>query len=111
MPRYHVETPCARCGGTRELPEQGYCRSCRAAYMRDYRGAGTGEHRRRDAARAALRHLVRIGAVERQPCEVCGRTDDVEGHHTDYDQVADVRWLCPAHHAAEPKDRLATSSA
>jgi hypothetical protein len=95
--------PCP-CGGER-VPGQGYCRACRAAYQRRYRGA-SGEVRRRDAARAAANYLLKKGDLTRQPCEACGATEGVQMHHDDYNKIADVRWLCVRHHADEPKDRL-----
>lgn len=42
----------------------------------------------------------RAGLLIPQPCQVCGRTDDVEGHHPDYSKPLEVQWLCPKHHAA-----------
>jgi hypothetical protein len=30
------------------------------------------------------------------PCLLCG--EKAEAHHTDYDMLLDVIWLCPAHH-------------
>jgi hypothetical protein len=41
------------------------------------------------------------GALKRSPCEVCGGTENVHGHHDDYDKPLDVRWLCAKHHAQE----------
>ena len=52
----------------------------------------------RDRARRLLTIAVREGRVIRKPCEVCGSTDS-EGHHDDYSQPLQVRWLCPKHHS------------
>ncbi len=49
----------------------------------------------RDTARAALR----LGHLQRKPCEVCGSPDS-EKHHDDYDKPLEVRWLCRKHHLA-----------
>lgn len=38
------------------------------------------------------------GELVRQPCQVCGATDGVQGHHEDYSRPLDVWWLCPLHH-------------
>lgn len=56
----------------------------------------------RDRIRAGnkLRYAVRMNRIERSPCEVCGTTDRVHGHHDSYEKgkELDVRWLCQTHH-------------
>lgn len=49
-------------------------------------------------AHAELNREVRAGRLIRQPCEVCGSTHRVEGHHEDYSRPLDIRWLCQRHH-------------
>lgn len=48
-------------------------------------------------ARIAFKRAVRLGAIVRQPCEVCGKLK-TDGHHDDYTKPFDVRWLCRLHH-------------
>ncbi|MFK0688015.1 hypothetical protein ACFX5Q_07395 [Mesorhizobium sp. IMUNJ 23033] len=50
---------------------------------------------------SAYRSALRRGLIERQPCEVCGTTDNVDGHHPDYRKPADVIWVCRLHHRRE----------
>jgi len=50
------------------------------------------------AAREKVYDAVRDGRLERQPCEECGSTEDVEAHHPDYSNPYDVVWLCREHH-------------
>lgn len=54
-------------------------------------------------ARQEVANALRRGELERLPCEVCGRTP-TQGHHDDYDQPLDVRWLCLEHHREEHAD-------
>lgn len=48
-------------------------------------------------ARMAVTHAITAGILVRQPCEVCGATE-VHGHHDDYGNPLEVRWLCSEHH-------------
>lgn len=41
-----------------------------------------------------LQYAVRTGAILKPPCEECGATKNVHGHHEDYSKPLDVRWLC-----------------
>jgi len=59
-------------------------------------------------ARAQMARAIKSGKLVRGPCEVCGiehgaqREDgtrvQVQGHHDDYRQPLQVRWLCGVHH-------------
>lgn len=54
-------------------------------------------------AHLTVRNAMRLGLLERQPCEVCGDPKS-EAHHDDYDRPLDVTWLCRAHHRAVHRD-------
>lgn len=45
-----------------------------------------------------VRTAVKYGKLEKQPCEVCGTTKNVDAHHDDYEKPLEVRWLCKSHH-------------
>jgi hypothetical protein len=53
---------------------------------------------RKAAAHNAINHAIGRGAIERQPCEVCGNPK-THAHHPDYSKPLDVMWLCARHHA------------
>ncbi len=93
---------CPRCGAPRDREDQGYCRPCHAAYMRENRkrySELSDEQRQKAIARAYARTYQRRGRLAQQPCEGCGG-DDAQKHHDDYSQPLSVRWLCQSCHAA-----------
>ena len=53
-----------------------------------------------DAYRAqnAVNNAIRDGKIEKGPCEICGTTAHVHGHHKDYSRPLDVTWLCARCH-------------
>ena len=55
------------------------------------------------AARYAVNNAIRDGKMKKGPCEVCGTTEGIHGHHDDYSKPLSVRWLCHRHHRAEHK--------
>lgn len=50
----------------------------------------------RVVAQNRLNYAIRKGLVVRQPCENCGTTDRVHGHHASYapEDWYNVNWLC-----------------
>lgn len=70
-----------------------------AKLAREYRE----RHPEKIVAQNRLNYAVRKGRVVRLPCEVCGTTDRVHGHHPSYDPKDwyNVRWLCSVCHTSE----------
>lgn len=56
------------------------------------------DHPDKAAARSDVSNALKDGRLERQPCEECGTTEQVQAHHEDYSKPLDVRWLCKTHH-------------
>jgi hypothetical protein len=48
-------------------------------------------------ANEAVQYALRMGTLQKQPCEVCG-DQKAYAHHDDYEKQLEVRWLCPGHH-------------
>lgn len=48
-------------------------------------------------ARNTLIRAIKSGEIRRGNCEVCGE-QMAQGHHDDYNQPLNVRWLCRKHH-------------
>jgi hypothetical protein len=51
----------------------------------------------KESSRNKLRYAVKIGKIERLPCEVCGK-EKAQAHHEDYSKPLEVKWLCDLHH-------------
>lgn len=49
-------------------------------------------------AREIVHNELKRGRLTRRPCESCGATKRIHGHHDDYSQPTVVRWLCALHH-------------
>lgn len=54
---------------------------------------------KRYLAHLATQNAMRLGVIERGPCEVCG-DPKTDAHHDDYDRPFEVRFLCRRHHKA-----------
>lgn len=50
-----------------------------------------------------IRNRVLRGKLQKLPCEICG-DPNTHGHHPDYSKPAEVKWLCPKHHAEAHKN-------
>ncbi len=70
----------------------------RKAKAIDYQRSARAEDPVRYKARNAVSNALRDGRLLREPCKVCGTTEGVEAHHSDYARPLDVEWLCFAHH-------------
>ncbi len=55
------------------------------------------EYKLKRFARNYLRYRVRQGGIIKEPCVMCGK-EQVEGHHSDYNQPLLVIWLCSECH-------------
>jgi hypothetical protein len=49
-------------------------------------------------------HKLVFHRLTKQPCERCGSTIRVHGHHEDYSKPLEVMWLCPIHHAERHRE-------
>lgn len=84
--------PCSRCGGPRENPHSGYCRSCRSAVQRLYRAQGREQITPAEVARQRVRNSTKIKLhrwyLTPGRCQACGATNAthrIECHHLTYE--------------------------
>ena len=66
------------------------------------------KHHDRTLCRDRFKKAVKKGWIVRKPCEICGDVKS-QGHHEDYSQPYEVRWLCDTHHK-EVEGKLLTVS-
>ena len=52
-------------------------------------------------AKSVVGRAIKNGKLTRQPCERCGSTRNVDGHHDDYNKPLAVEWLCRSCHWKE----------
>lgn len=60
------------------------------------------KNRHKYTAKRLVRAAIEAGKLKRQPCEVCGKTNNqetIEAHHPDYAKPLEVVWLCRKHHS------------
>jgi len=50
-------------------------------------------------AHKAVYNAVKKGELIRQPCMICGATENIHAHHDNYNRKLDVVWLCGKHHS------------
>jgi hypothetical protein len=62
-------------------------------YIKEYRLLYPNKYK----AHTLVGNAVRGKKLFRKPCEVCGQENTV-GHHDDYLEPLNVRWMCQAHH-------------
>jgi hypothetical protein len=94
--RCHTEKPAAGFHFTdkAKTKRDSTCKPCRHRLTQEGR-------RGKFAAQRAVQNAVKRGILVRGACEQCGATEDVQGHHEDYERKLDVRWLCQTCHRRE----------
>jgi hypothetical protein len=88
---------CLRCGKIWEGRTEGRPKNCPGCKSPRWDAAKATVNEAGRAARLVSEALKR-GDLMKQPCEVCGSTMRVEGHHEDYSKPLEVKWLCKLHH-------------
>lgn len=110
-------------------PSRHICRKCNNERCKESNRKNPDRRKKYDAsyeerrterrkARLAITCAIKYRGFEKQPCQVCGREDDVEGHHLSYLEKdwLTVVWLCPvchkgAHHGTVDVSNLQTYTA
>jgi len=63
-------------------------------YLKEYRDKYPNKY----SAHLIVGNAIRDKKLFRKPCEVCGSQNNIHGHHDDYLEPLNVRWLCPICH-------------
>ncbi|MBB5702128.1 hypothetical protein FHS76_002003 [Ochrobactrum daejeonense] len=80
-------------------PENAACRLKSDTRQANWRRANPSKY----AAHIAVQRALTSGTLNKQPCEICGASEDdgvrIDAHHDDYRKPLKVRWLCRTHHS------------
>ena len=68
-------------------------------YLKEFRSKYPNKYK----AHNMVNNAVRDNKLFKKPCEICGK-EDVHGHHDDYLEPLNIRWLCPVHHSQWHKE-------
>lgn len=95
-----MQSNLCKCGQPRRGLNQGYCKSCHAAYCREHRRLNgiTETQRIKSNCRRYTNVYIKRGKLIPGPCEHSGCLNKVQPHHEDYSKPLEVRWLCREHH-------------
>lgn len=63
-------------------------------YLKNYRK----EYPKKYKATCIVNNAIRDKKLFKQPCEICGKKNNIHAHHDDYNQPLNIRWLCPVCH-------------
>ena len=55
-------------------------------------------HKTERSAQNKMTKALARGDIVKQPCETCGATTNIDGHHDDYSKPLEVKWLCKVCH-------------
>ena len=97
---------CTRCHKNPPRPNQCYCLECHREYVKQWRKANPGYHRKKPTnpeqltkikARAKAWDAKCRGKLIQLPCQVCGGPSK-DRHHPDYSKPLYVVWLCKKCH-------------
>lgn len=99
-------TFCIRCKPCRKLHQRTYIKIYNEENKDKINLRMKGEYARKrrekfpekSRARDMVNNAVKSGKLIKLPCEECGSTKRVNGHHDDYSKPLKVVWLCPQHH-------------
>lgn len=72
-----------------------------STYIKEYRSKYPNKYK----AHNQLNNSLRDGKIIKPSfCEICGNTENIVGHHSDYLKPLDVNWWCQACHVQWHKD-------
>ena len=92
---------CLTCKAETRRKGQRNCRTCHAAYMREWRKTHplNDKQRMKMNCRSYAHVYLKRGIIQRELCRVCG--ERAEMHHPNYYKPLLIVWLCRKHHLTE----------
>lgn len=69
-------------------------------YLKGYRDKYPNKYK----AHGMVNNAIRDGKLFKKPCCECGSEDKIHGHHDDYLEPLNIRWMCAACHSQWHRD-------
>ena len=123
MSRKKTNNICPKCGVNQRVKGQAYCKECRNKYTLEWIKAhpdrwkelmkrahsipkngikpdtiAKRKHRHkwpeRSKARVIITYLLQHKGLKPEPCKLCGSTENIQAHHSNYSEPYKIIWLC-----------------
>ena len=121
---------CPKCGKFKEKQNNSMCRACKTESSKEWyrkkfksseaiqekreirrlKYAATDFRKKQLLAQNIVKRCIDNGWLFRKPCEICGKTENIDAHHDDYSKPLEVKWLCRLCHREHHAEKELTKT-